>query len=321
MEEILKAIEEKDTKKLANLLYYKIDELADEQLEDVLKKAEKLALEQKDYELYKLVVYYYHEFLGVDKIGEFEELAEKEGSFEAKFHLADLYFLLGELEKSLAMYQALLEEEISKGNTEHVAEIYYNMALIYEELQDYEKAYEFLELAEKKYGELKDEERILHMQVYKAYVKFEMGETYEAKAMLGGLLPKVVELGNNRLLAEIHLTFEEIFEEDDNYESALQECLYAMLRARGTEYYDVAFDALVDVLWQLFLEDNFEMVYNNMDMFKNAFPELAEFFEGVKYLALFKDGKAEEEKLKEVLAKVTDRRLLDLLEFLGEAEL
>jgi tetratricopeptide (TPR) repeat protein len=321
MEEILKAIDEKDTKKLANLLYYKVDELSDEQLEEVLKKAEQLALEKKDYELYKLVVYYYHEFLEIDKISEFEELAEKEGSFEVKFHLADLYFLIGELEKSLAMYQGLLEEEIAKGNVEHVAEIYYNMALIYEELQDYEKAYELLDLAEKKYRELGKEDEIIHIQVYKAYVKFEMGNTYEAKAMLGGLLPKVLELGNDRLLAEIHLSFEEIFEEADYYEAALQECLYAMLRARGTEYYDVAFDALVDVLWQLFLEDSFETVYNNMDMFKNAFPELAEFFEGVKYLALFKDEKVDEEKLKEVLEKVKDKRLLDLLEFLGEAEL
>jgi tetratricopeptide (TPR) repeat protein len=321
MEEILKAIEEKDTKKLANLLYYKIDELSDEQLEEVLKKAEEIALEKKDYELYKLVVYYYHEFLEVDKISEFEELVEREGSFEAKFHLADLYFLLGELEKSLAMYRSLLEEEIAKGNTEHVAEIYYNMALIYEELQDYEKAYEFLELAEKKYGELKDEGKIIHIQVYKAYVKFEMGDSYEAKAMLAGLLPKVVELGNNALLSEIHLSFEEIFEEDDNYEAALQECLYAMLRGRGTEYYDVAFDALVDVLWQLFLEDNFETIYNNAEMFRKAFPEFGEFFEGVKYLALFKDGKVEEEELRKVLEKVKDRRLLDLLEFLGEAEL
>ncbi|ASJ01039.1 tetratricopeptide repeat protein [Thermococcus gorgonarius] len=321
MEEIMRAIEEKDTKKLASLLYYKVDELSDEQLEDILKKVEELALEKKDYELYKLVVYYYHEFLEVDKISEFEEVAEKEGSFEAKFHLADLYFLLGELEKSFALYQSLLEEEIAKGNTEHVAEIYYNMALIQEELQDYEKAYELLELAEKKYEELKDEEKILHIQVYKAYVKFEMGDIYEAKAMLGSLLPRVVETGNNALLAEIHLTFEEIFEEKDNYEAALQECLYAMLRAKGTEYYDVAFDALVDVLWQLFLEDNFETVYNNIDMFKNAFPELAEFFEGVKYLALFKDGKVEEEKLREIIEQVKDRRLLDLLEFLGEAEL
>jgi len=321
MEELLKALEEKDTKKVASLLYYKIDELSDEQLEEILKKAEKLALEKKDYELYKLVVYYYHEFLDVDKISEFEELAEKEGSFEAKFHLADLYFLIGELEKSLAMYQALIEEEITKGNLEHVAEIYHNMALIEEELQDYEKAYELLEKAEKHYRELGDEEKLLHVLIYKAYVKFEMGETYEAKAMLAELLPRIMELGDRRLLTEVHLSFEEMFEEEDNYDAALQECLYSMLWARGTEYYDVAFDALVDVLWQLFLEDDFERIYNNADMFIRAFPDLATFFEGVKYLALFKDGKVEEEELKKVLEKVEDRRLLDLLEFLGEAEL
>lgn len=321
MEELLKALEKKDTKKLAGLLYYKVDELSDEELEDILKKAEELALEKKDYELYKLVAYYYHEFLEVDKISEFEDLAEKEGSFEAKFHLADLYFLIGELEKSLALYQGLLEEELAKRNLDHVAEIYYNMALIEEELQDYEKAYELLEKAEEYYKELDREGELLHIRVYKAYVKFEMGETYEAKAMLAEVLPRAMELGEGKLLAEIHLSFEEMFEDDDDYEAALQECLYAMLWARGTEYYDVAFDALVDVLWQLFLEDGFDTVYNNADMFARAFPDLREFFEGVKYLALFKDGKVEEEKLTEVLRKVKDRRLLDLLEFLGEAEL
>ncbi|ASJ03214.1 hypothetical protein A3L09_08080 [Thermococcus profundus] len=321
MEELLKALEEKDTKKVASLLYYKVDELSDEELEGVLKKAEELALEKKDYELYKLVVYYYHEFLEVDKISEFEELAEKEDTFEVKFHLADLYFLIGELEKSLAMYQSLLEEETTKGNVENVAEIYYNMALIVEELQDYDKAYELLEKAEKTYEELGAEDKLLHVRVYKAYVRFEMGETYEAKAMLAEILPRAVELGDKRLLAEIHLSFEEIFEEDDDYEAALQECLYAMLWARETEYYDVAFDALVDVLWQLFLEDSFDTVYNNADMFSRAFPNLREFFEGVKYLALFKDGKIEEEKVSEILGKIKDRRLLDLLEFLGEAEL
>ncbi|NJF24388.1 hypothetical protein [Thermococcus sp. Bubb.Bath] len=321
MEEILKVIEEKDTKKLANLLYYKIDELEDEQLEEVLKKAEELALEQKDYELYKLVVYYYHEFLEVDKISEFEELAEKEGSFEAKFHLADLYFLIGELEKSLALYDELLEEELKGGNLEHIAEIQYNMALIREELQDYEKAYELLEGAEENYEKLGDRERLLHVRVYKAYVRFEMGETYEAKAMLASLLPEAMELQNGGLLAEIHMSFEEIFEEDEDYEAALQECLYALLWARGTEYYDVAFDTLVDVLWQLFLDDDFETVYNNTPMFRDALPNLDGFFEGVRYLALYKDGRVEESKLKEIVEKVEDRRLIDLLQFLGEAEL
>jgi tetratricopeptide (TPR) repeat protein len=195
------------------------------------------------------------------------------------------------------------------------------MALIREELQDYEKAYELLEQAEENYEKLGEGEKLLHVRVYKAYVRFEMGETYEAKAMLASLLPEAMELQNGRLLAEIHMSFEEIFEEDDDYEAALQECLYALLWARGTEYYDVAFDALVDVLWQLFLDDDFEMVYNNVPMFRDALPDLADFFEGVRYLALYKDGRVEESKLGEIVEKVKDKRLVDLLQFLGEAEL
>ncbi|HIP89445.1 MAG TPA: hypothetical protein EYH24_05900, partial [Thermococcus paralvinellae] len=79
--------------------------------------------------------------------------------------------------------------------------------------------------------------------------------------------------------------------------------------------------ALIDVIWQLMIEDEFEIIYNNIDMFANAIPELKDFFEGVKAIALFKDGKVGREEVSEAVLKVKDRRLLDLLEFLAEAEL
>ncbi|NJE06287.1 tetratricopeptide repeat protein [Thermococcus sp. M36] len=318
MDEILKAIEERDCKKVSKLLYYKVDELSDEELKEILERAEKLALECKDPELYKLIVYYFHALLDVDKISEFEKLAEEMDTFEAKFNLADLYYLIGELEKSLELYRALLEEETARGRKENVAKVYYNMALIHEEIQEYEKALELLEKAEEVYRELEDEGELLHIAVYKAYVTFEAGEPYRAKAMLAGLLPKV--MGNSRLMSEIHLSFEEIFEEDENYDAALQECLYALMSARGMEYWDIAFDALIDVIWQLMLEDDFETVYLNMDMFASAMPELADFFEAIKAVALYKDGKIDAEEASRAVEKVKDRRLIDLLEFLGEAE-
>jgi len=319
MEELLKALEEKDTKKVANLLYYKVDELSDEELKEVLEKAEKLALEKKDYELYKLVVYYYHEFLGVDKIAEFEKLVEKEGGFEAKFHLADLYFLIGELEKSLEVFRALLEEEVAKGNVENAAKVYYSMATIHEELQEYEKALELIEKVKELYEELGDERELLRVEIHRGYITFEAGDTYQAKAIIAGVLPKI--LNDNELLVEAHLSFEEMFEEEENYDAALQECLYALIRAKGTDYEDVAFSSLMDVLWQLFLDDDFETVYLNIDMFANAFPDMKDFFEAVKALALFKDGKIEEEEAKKAIEKVKDPRLIEMLEVLGEAEL
>ncbi|AIU69989.1 hypothetical protein TEU_06435 [Thermococcus eurythermalis] len=319
MEELLKALEEKDTKKVANLLYYKVDELSDEELKEVLEGAEKLALEKKDYELYKLVVYYYHEFLGVDKIAEFEKLAEKEGGFEAKFHLADLYFLIGELEKSLELFRALLEEEVAKGNVENAAKVYYSMATIHEELQEYEKALELIEKVKELYEELGDERELLRVEIHRGYITFEAGDTYQAKAIIAGVLPKI--LNDNELLVEAHLSFEEMFEEEENYDAALQECLYALIRARGTDYEDIAFGALMDVLWQLFLDDDFETVYLNIDMFANAFPDMKDFFEAVKALALFKDGKIEEEEAKKAIEKVKDPRLIEMLKVLGEAEL
>lgn len=319
MEELLKALEEKDTKKVANLLYYKVDELSDEELKEVIERAEKLAIEKKDYELYKLVVYYYHEFLGVDKIAEFEKLAEKEESFEAKFHLADLYFLIGELEKSLELFRALLEEEVAKGNVENAAKVYYSMATIHEELQEYEKALELIEKVKELYEELGDERELLRVEIHRGYITFEAGDTYQAKAIIAGVLPKI--LNDNELLVEAHLSFEEMFEEEENYDAALQECLYALIRARGNDYEDIAFGALMDVLWQLFLDDDFETVYLNIDMFANAFPDMKDFFEAVKALALFKDGKIEEEEAKKAIEKVKDPRLIEMLKVLGEAEL
>ena len=319
MEEILKAIEEKNCEKLRRLLYYRVDELSDEELKEVLEKAEKLAKECKDWELYKLVLYYYHEILNEDRISEFEKLAKESDDFELKFHLADLYYLIGELEKSLELFRALLEEEVAKGNVEHAAKIYYSMAMIHEELQEYEKALELIEKAKELYEKLGDERELLRIEIYRGYITFEAGDTYKGKAIIAGVLPKA--LNDNELLVEAHLSFEEIFEEEENYDAALQECLYALIRAKGTDYEDIAFGSLMDVLWQLFLDDDFETVYLNVDTFINAFPDMKEFFEAVKALALFKDGKIEEEEAKKAIEKVKDPRLLEMLELLGEAEL
>ncbi|WP_461866111.1 tetratricopeptide repeat protein [Thermococcus sp.] len=318
MEEILRAIEEKDTKKVANLLYYKVDDLSDEDLKEALEKAEKLALECRDFELYKLVVYYYHELLETDKIHEFEKIVEKEDNFDAKFNLADLYFLIGEFEKSLDIYRQLLEEETEKGNMENIAKVYYNMGLIHEELQEYEKALELMEKAKELLEELGKEEELFHVRIYSGYIKFEMGEISEAKADLAEVFRQV--RNKPSLKAQVHLAYEEIFEEEDNYDGAFQECFYAMLEAKNSEYEDVAFDAFIDVIWQLMVEDNFELIYKNMDMFSKGIPEMGDFFEAIKAIALYKDGKIGLEKASEAVSKVKDRRLLDLLEFLSEAE-
>ncbi|WP_297461383.1 tetratricopeptide repeat protein [Thermococcus sp.] len=319
MEEILKAIEEKDCKRVAKLLYTKVDQLDDDELKEVLEKAEKLALECEDYELYKIVVYYFHELLGINKVPEFEKLAEEKDTFEVKYHLADLYYLIGELEKSLELYRALLEEEAAKGHLEHVGKIYYAMAMIYEELQEYDKALELMKKAEEAFESLGNEEELLRVRIHRAYVMFEAGHPYEAKAMLAGLLPKVLD--KKDLHVEVHLSFEEIFEDDENYDAALQECLYAMIHAKGTDYEDIAFGSLMDVLWQLFLDDEFETVYLNIDMFAEAFPDMRNFFEAVKAIALYKDGKMDAEEVSKYLEKVTDERQIELLELLGEAEL
>lgn len=308
----------KDAEKVAELLYYKADELEDEELKEVLKKAEELAKEKKHHELYKLIAYIYQEFLGVNKISEFEELAFSEDTFEAKFHLADLYALTGEIEKALGLFRELLEEETAKGNKENIAKVYYSMALAHEELAEYDKAKELMEKAAKAFEELGKEEDYMHALIYLAYLKFESGEVSEAKADIAKLLPRIKD--KPTLMAQVHLVFEEIFEDEENYDAALQECLYAMLEAREGEYLDITFDALIDVIWQLMLEDKFDVIYENMDMFSNAFEDLREFFDGVKAIALFKDGKIDAEEAKKALGKIKDPRLLDLVQLLGEAE-
>lgn len=319
MEEIMKALKEKNCGELKRVLYYRVDDLSDEELKEVLEKAEEIAKECNDWELYKLVLYYYHEILGVDKISEFEKLAKEKDEFELKFHLADLYYLIGELEKSLELFRGLLEEEVAKGNVEHAARIYYSMAMIHEEIQEYKKALELIEKAEELYEKRGDERELLRLRIYKGYVTFEAGDTYRGKAIIAGVLPKILD--DRELLVEAHLSFEEIFEEYEDYEAALQECLYALVYGKDTDYEDIAFSSLMDVLWQLFLDDDFETVYLNIDMFIEAFPEWKDFFEAVKVLALFKDGKIEEEEVKKAIEKVKDPRLLEMLELLGEAEL
>ncbi|WP_245612462.1 tetratricopeptide repeat protein [Palaeococcus ferrophilus] len=319
MEAFLKAVEDRDVEAVRAFLYENADELEDGELKTALEKAEELAKEVKDYELLKLVCYLYETYLEIEKIPEFEALAFEEDTFEAKFQLADLYAQVGEVEKALALYRTLLEEETAKGEKEHIAEIYYNMALAHEELTEYEKALELMEKAALAFEELGKEDDYLHALIYLAYLRFENGDVRKAKAELAGLLRRIRD--NRLLMAQAHLAFEEIFEDEDNYEAALQECLYALLDSEGTAYFDVSFDALVDVLWQLFLEDEFETVYDNMDAFAKAFPELEAFFNGVKAMALYKDGELEEGRVREIIAQIKDKRLLDLVQLLGESEL
>lgn len=55
-------------------------------------------------------------------------------------------------------------------------------------------------------------------------------------------------------------------------------------------------------------------------MFKVAIPSLKDFFEGVRRIAMYREGKIGREEVSEILMKVKDERLVSILEFLGEAE-
>jgi len=74
------------------------------------------------------------------------------------------------------------------------------------------------------------------------------------------------------------------------------------------------------IIWELILEDKFEEIYKSMPMFKVAIPSLKDFFEGVRRIAMYREGKIGREEVSEILMKVKDERLVSILEFLGEAE-
>ncbi|ASJ15857.1 hypothetical protein A3L04_01590 [Thermococcus chitonophagus] len=313
-EKIVEALKEGRLEEAKALLTKKIDVLSDEELKEVLEVAERKAREYEDLELYKIVVYYYAEFLGVDKIAEFEDLARKKG-FEGLLELADLYSLLGFPEKALDIYREAIEEET---DPEKLGEAYFGIATIHEELQEYDKALEVIKKAIENLEKANNREKLLRAKIYEGYLTFEAGDKVKAKERLARLLPEVPK---GELKSQIHLAFEEIFEDEENYEAAMQECLYALLEAKGTDFFDVAFDGLIDLIWQLMLEDDFEEIYNSMPMFKAAIPEFEDFFEGVRRIALYKDGKVGREEVSEIITKVKDERLVSILEFLGEAEL
>lgn len=81
-----------------------------------------------------MVFYYYYEILGIDKISEFEKFVKEKDEFEFKFYFVDLYYFIGEFEKSLELFRGFFEEEVVKGNVEYVVRIYYSMVMIYEEI-------------------------------------------------------------------------------------------------------------------------------------------------------------------------------------------
>ncbi|MFA4662800.1 tetratricopeptide repeat protein [Pyrococcus kukulkanii] len=314
VERILKALEEGKIDEAKTLMAKEVDMLSDEELKEVLEIAEKKAKEYEDLELYKIVVYYYAEFFGIDKLAEFEELARRK-EFEGLMELADLYSLLGFPEKALEIYREILEKET---DPEKLGEAYFGIATIHEELQEYDKALEVIKKAIESLEKSSNREKLLRAKIYEGYLTFEAGDKVKAKEKLAKLLPEVPE---GELKSQVHLAFEEIFEDEENYEAAMQECLYALLEAKGTDFFEVAFDGLIDLIWQLMLEDDFEEIYNSMPMFKAAIPEFEDFFEGVRRIALYKDGKVGREEVSEIITKVKDERLVSILEFLGEAEL
>ncbi|AMM53110.1 tetratricopeptide repeat protein [Pyrococcus kukulkanii] len=314
VERILKALEEGKIDEAKTLMAKEVDMLSDEELKEVLEIAEKKAKEYEDLELYKIVVYYYAEFFGIDKLAEFEELARRK-EFEGLMELADLYSLLGFPEKALEIYREILEKET---DPEKLGEAYFGIATIHEELQEYNKALEVIKKAIESLEKSSNREKLLRAKIYEGYLTFEAGDKVKAKEKLAKLLPEVPE---GELKSQVHLAFEEIFEDEENYEAAMQECLYALLEAKGTDFFEVAFDGLIDLIWQLMLEDDFEEIYNSMPMFKAAIPEFEDFFEGVRRIALYKDGKVGREEVSEIITKVKDERLVSILEFLGEAEL
>lgn len=75
---------------------------------------------------------------------------------------------------------------------------------------------EFIEKVEELYEKMGDEREFFRFRIYKGYVIFEVGDIYRGKVIIVGVLLKIFE--DREFFVEVYLSFEEIFEEYEDYE-------------------------------------------------------------------------------------------------------
>lgn len=323
VKEFEKALERKDCEAVLEYLDDYLEEIKKEdELRELLKRLEDLALECEDELAYELAHEIAHIYAHLDEIEKgievYKKIAEKyreseEKYSEALYYLAAAYEHFGLPEKAIEVYERLLELEEKRGDKKEEALTLAHMAINYEELGDLEKAIKLMNKARALFEELVDEKNYLTSLIDLAHFYYEKGEEERAKELIKEVLktPRDTDIEINARLVEA-----EIYAGREDYKNAFKSLSLALVKAEESEeLFEFAFDTLIEFIEDLFNEKLYREVYENIDVLVNAFEEdkeLKDFFMAIRELAKMKEGI--ENKFEEVYKKVPK----ELKEFIDE---
>ncbi|ADT85023.1 hypothetical protein TERMP_02049 [Thermococcus barophilus MP] len=323
MKEFEKALKRKDCEAVLEHLDDYLEEIEKEdELRELLKKLEDLALECEGELAYELAHEIAHIYAHLDEIEKgievYKKIAEKhkgdeEKYSEALYYLADAYEHFGMPDKAIDVYEKLLELERKRGDKKEEALTLAHMAVNYEELGDLDKAIELMEKARTLFEELGDEKNYLISLIDLAHFYYEKGEDKKAEELIKEVLktPRDTDIEINARLIEA-----EVYAGREDYKGAFKSLSLALAKAEeNEELFEFAFDTLTEFVKDLFNEKLYREVYENIDVLVNAFEEdkeLKNFFTAIRELAKMKEGR--ENKFEEVYSKISNESLSEILE-------
>jgi tetratricopeptide (TPR) repeat protein len=325
MREFIEALKKKDCEKVLELLDSYLEEIeSEEELKEVLKKLEELAVDCESYDLAHEIAHIYVHLEEEEKgLKIYERIVEKAKDDEAKYtgalyYLADAYDHFGFPDKAIGVYKKLLEIERQRRDKKEEALTLAHMAIIYEELGDVEKAIELMEKAKGLFYEMEDNRNYLTSLVDLAHFYYEEGDVKKAKELIDEVLksPRESEIEINARLVSA-----EIDANEENYRKAFKEINLAMLKGLeiNEELFLFAFETLLDFLKEMFSEKLFKEIHKNVDIFVNSFEDLnkeyALFFKAIGELARFKEGEEKAKtKFEELYNSIENEELREVLD-------
>jgi len=322
MKEFWDAIEKKDCEKVLELLDDYLEQVEDEEeLMRAAKTLEGLAIECRSYDLAHEIAHLYAHMGEEDIFRPYRGILEKskgdiEAYAEALYHLAEAYEHFGFPEEAVRSYEELLkmeEDELERALT------LAHMALAYEEMNELEKAIDFMEKAKGAFEKLKDETNYLVSLVDLAHFYYGAGMDEKAEEYIKEVLksPRGTEIDVNALLVE-----SEIYAGRGEYKRAFGNISKAMLQALEAEDENLflfAFDTLLNFLDEMFAEKEFRGIYENVGILVEAFEDLnkdyGNFFKALGELARFKEGQEDAKgRFEEVYSSIEDEELREILD-------
>lgn len=329
MEEFEKAMVGKDCERVLELFDDYLEGVEDEEkLRETLKELEKLAVDCWSYDLAHEVAHVYAHLDEEERLfnayrGIVERARGSDRYAEALYYLADAYEHFGFYEDALKTFEELYELEKASGERKEEALTLARMALIHEELDDLEEAIRKMESASALFRELGDDLNHMITLVDLAHFHHEAGDDGRALALLEEVLrnPRDTEVEVNALLIRGEVKLEK-----GQYREAFKDISMAMAKALETseELFLFVFDALMQYIGTLIADREYAPVYENMNLFVEAFEEYEEyasFFGAIAELARFKEGDEEAKaRFGELYSRIGDedlRAILDELRSVG----